>query len=224
MRWVFVATMNTADVGNEPLSLAFKRRFHIIRVKFTEKDLRKIVQEIYNVDDSDWRPQVAEEILSTTTTWKRGKLVLFPAGIGHVINFLNDLQNGLRDLHAKDIFGDQKYINAFKEGEFNLASMVELSLRSHVIMPIVDENSLVRVEQVEKKMITLQDQIVSIIEEKPSNLEEFKELSKAELEEILSAPPEEMELEMELPEDIELTEEEQAELQKLEEEMELEEN
>lgn len=87
-KWIFLATMNTEDVGNEDLSIAAKSRFSMIEIKYhTPEDdskIRRILAAIFNIDMDSKVIYYLMEIFSLTLGWKTQGDVKFEAGIRHL--------------------------------------------------------------------------------------------------------------------------------------------
>lgn len=159
-RWISLATMNTADVGNEALSLAFKRRFHIVQVEFDQDHWKEVFKSIFRVDEQDWRVQVALTINSMTNEWKKS-VVLFPAGIGHVLSFIKEFELSIEDLYNDKL---KKALNLDpNDRPGNLRTLVKNILDATVKNAIVDENSPTKVTTLNSRNEKLIDKIKDIL-------------------------------------------------------------
>jgi len=155
-RWVFCATMNIQDIGNNPISLAFKSRFHIIRIRYREPEILEILELLHRL--SEYEKTLFRELFQTIQGWRNAKDIRFPAGIRHYDRFFSFLRNGLANMILTD--NDiliSKYTSRTLEDLFNAI------MRSTIMMPIIDENRPNLVDIKEKSIAKLSKDFSKII-------------------------------------------------------------
>lgn len=155
-RWVFCATMNIQDVGNNPISLAFKSRFHIIRIRYEESDILEILDLLHRL--SEYEKILFNELFRTIQGWRDANDIKFPAGVRHYDRFFSFLRNGLANmvLTENDIL-ISKYTSRTLEEFFNAI------MRSTIMMPIIDENRPNLVDIKEKNLAKLSKDFAELI-------------------------------------------------------------
>lgn len=165
-RWVMFGTMNISDIGNNPLSLAFKRRFHIIRIRYNDQTLLKILRSLFKFQKDTYEEKIFLDLNSTITSWHENDEITFPCGVSHYHTFFTFLRNGLKRLRI-DEKDNELYMGKTK---IKLEKYLESILRSTIIMPIINENDAEMVAEKEGEAESLAKdyahQIKSYIEEK----------------------------------------------------------
>jgi len=142
-KWfVTLATMNIGDEGNFSLSRAFKRRFAILKVAYNRLELDEILRSIPETKDDQELQEICKAIYEETWKWANEKLVLFGVGIAHLRNFARVFK-----VFQKDMDFDDALREAFK---------------ITVLMQIIDENDIYRLEEIERKAEEFLNKIVSI--------------------------------------------------------------
>ena len=130
-KWfVLFATMNIGDEGNFSLSRAFKRRFLIIKVKYTELELKEILEPLCGKDNL--LLEMCLELYKFTWQLAEEKLVLFGCGVGHLINFI-------------------KALKVFQEEISDYSIALREAVDMTVKMQLVDENDIFTLQEVEKR-------------------------------------------------------------------------
>ncbi|MFX1522165.1 MAG: AAA family ATPase, partial [Promethearchaeota archaeon] len=129
VRWQFCATMNIQDVGNQPLPLALKRRFFIIRSDYETEQVEEIIDGVIKL--SSYEKDILESLMRAISGWHSHNEIRFPAGIGHYTKFFKSLRSGLQNM-------DEDLNNKFTKQK--LESFIEDILIATIIMPIIDEN------------------------------------------------------------------------------------
>jgi hypothetical protein len=134
--------MNIQDVGNRPLSLAFKSRFHHINIKYTKKEHLDILDKTLNL--KKYEKRLFDEIYDTTKGWHTANEIRFPCGVRHYTTFFKFLREGLKGIVKKG----KKLI--MKHTDRELGEFLVDILRSAIMMPIIDENQRGIVESKEE--------------------------------------------------------------------------
>lgn len=145
-RWLFLGTMNIQDIGNQPLSMAFKSRFHIIRVQYTKKEMKEILEELFRL--TEYEKDIFNSLYNYIQGWHQAKDVLFPAGIRHYVGFFTYLRSILRDIDWDDVDEDL----VLKGTGFTLELFLKEILRSAMLMPIVNESNRQLVDEKENQI------------------------------------------------------------------------
>lgn len=160
MRWCFTATMNIQDIGNQPLSLAFKSRFHIIRIRYEVEEMKEVLDTLFNFHP--YEENIFTEIYDTVDGWAKGREIKFPAGIRHYNTFFRLLRRGLKKL-TTDASSSTKTDLMIENSNYNLVEYLVEILRSSIMMPIIDENRSGLVEQKEKAVKNMAKNVASKI-------------------------------------------------------------
>jgi len=151
-RFFFEGTMNIQDVGNNPLSMAFKSRFHFVSVKYDKTMVQNILNLSYQL--AKYEVDIFDTIWGNVSSWHSNQDVRFPAGIRHYANFFKFLRNGLSKMNKKLEIG--------QTGK-NLKSYLADIIRSAIVLPIIDENRRGIVDSKEKSTQNIASSIYDLI-------------------------------------------------------------
>jgi MoxR-like ATPase len=136
-RWLCFATMNIQDIGNQPLSLAFKSRFHIIEIEYRKEDVEEILNNLFRF--STYEKRIFSQLYNQVNSWKSANEIRFPAGIRHYNKFFKLLRNGLRKVTTEDTMISQEGL-IIRNTTLTLSQHILGILKSAIMMPIIDEN------------------------------------------------------------------------------------
>lgn len=154
-RWIFCATMNIQDVGNKDISLAFKSRFHIIRVSYDESDVLEILDSLHRL--CEYEKTIFGDLYKTIQGWRNANDIKFPCGIRHYDRFFSFLRNGMGGM----ILTKDKLISRYTSR--SLKSVLNAILRSTIMMPIIEENRPQMVDMKEKSIAKLSEDFAKLI-------------------------------------------------------------
>jgi MoxR-like ATPase len=164
--WIFMATMNVADQGNEAMSSAFESRFSMIEAKYTKEMVILILHRVFS-GLSPGEEQIAILLVESTRSWAVDNHVLFPAGIRHLISFFKRLRMDLKQIinpnkYLRSVMyrpsgGYQEFIElknddgdvvlAQQDG-YVLSEIVQKIMVSTILMPITDKSAKENLESI----------------------------------------------------------------------------
>jgi len=167
-RWVLVCTMNTEDINNEDISIAAKSRFAFVEVKYTPEDMREIIKEYFNLDDSN--SEIINYLMSIyefTNNAKDQSSVRFPAGIRHLVRIHEIFEKVVKTRmkayssrslldwkatgKAEDIINKEtkNLVGGDKPNSADFLDILDKIVVANLLMAIKDENSASRKKTVD---------------------------------------------------------------------------
>lgn len=194
MRWLLDCTMNIQDVGNQPISYAFKSRFHIMQIRYTQEQVEKILTELYRFSSkSGYEAKIFKNIYTEIDAWRTQLEIKFPAGIRHYNNFFTYLRSGMARLEAQGEFSLQNL--KIRNTDLTIQEYILISLRSAILMPIIDENKefviTEKEDQIKDWSVKFSNYIIDFLKERESEykksfaIDEARQLALDELDSII---------------------------------------
>ena len=165
-RWVKLATMNIQDVGNVPLSSAYKSRYHIVQVRYSKEKMERILDVLFRF--TPYEREIFNRLYETINGWQKAGDIQFPAGVRHYNAFFKFLRSSLDQVELES--GKLK----IKATEFSLEMFLIEILRSAIMMPIVNETRKQVVEtkeqQIERLAKTFNETIMDFLKDSNNDL------------------------------------------------------
>jgi hypothetical protein len=149
--------MNIQDIGNQPISSAFKSRYHIQQIRYTKEKLNRILNVLFRL--SPYEQEIFTRLYEAVNNWQKSGDIQFPAGVRHYNAFFKFLRSALSQLIIEG------GILKIKDTDFTLEIFIKEMLRSSIMMPIVNETRKQVVETKEQQIERLAKYFTDIIQD-----------------------------------------------------------
>jgi hypothetical protein len=166
-RWIFIATMNISDVGNERLSLAYKSRFNSVYIGYSiENALQILDMSLLGLSRSE--EIMFMSIVSKTEELAESGQILFPAGIRHLDALFKSIRRISNEIMQENNLIELVYqvptniTDKDEKKKYILGKFLESKLFSTIVLPLSDESSKTIMEKVKDD---INNDIPSYIEE-----------------------------------------------------------
>lgn len=166
---ITTGTMNLSDIGNEPISFAFKSRYDMYAIKYIMSQMKDVVRRSMN-GMSHAELKMFELIYNNTLEWQMQDSIVYIPGIRHYQTFFKALRMTVHNT-IEGYYDDILYISDENELTLNfdetmakkgldskvklklLDDMLENLIHSSILMPLIEENDASNVNKMKEQSV-----------------------------------------------------------------------